>query len=69
MSGFSMSYTVLTAGALKAALANVPDDMPVLVPSINRRPGEFIPADHVFVDSKENYLSIDGDIAEAKAKS
>lgn len=69
MSGESHSYMrPITLGDFRRITSGLPDEYMIEVPSINRCPGEFIGADHVFVDPREAKLSIDGDISEAKAR-
>ncbi len=65
MSGSSHYVTKLTVGILRQLLDQLPEDLPIQIPSLNRSPGSFINADHVFIDTKENYVSIDGDISES----
>lgn len=66
MSGSSYTYfTPLKNCQLRYLLEQLPDDAIIQVPSINREPGKFISADHVFFDSRENTISLDGDISEA----
>lgn len=66
MSGYSTMYEgKLTVGELTAELDGLPKNTVVCVPSLNRAPGEFINADHVYVDLRDNTVCIDGDVAEA----
>ena len=66
MSGSSFSYMKsITVGELVSLLQSYPPDLIVQVPSLSRCKGNFIDADHIFVDTKEGYVSLDGDIAEA----
>ena len=67
MSGTSHSFVggkQLTVAALLDLLRDVPGHLWVEAPSLNRCPGKFIQADHVFIDTKDGYISIDGDIGE-----
>lgn len=67
MSGQSyMYFREMTSKELQVLLARLPDDAVIQIPSINREPGQFIGADHVFYDPRENTICIDGDISEAK---
>lgn len=67
MSGQS-SYSPggVTVGKLKDLLKGWSNDLVVKVPSINRDPGSFIKADHVFIDGRDGEVTIDGDISEAR---
>lgn len=56
----------MTVGDLRALLEGRPDDYLVYVPSLHRRPGQFITADHVTVEFKERAVYLDGDVAEVK---
>ena len=43
----------ITIGKLKNLLKGWPNDLVIKVHSINRAPGSFIRADHVFIDGRE----------------
>lgn len=36
----------------------------VMVPSLNRCPGQFVELDHIFYDPRDKIISLDGDISE-----
>lgn len=55
----------ITIGKLKNLLNGWSNDLVIKVPSINRDPGSFIRADHVFIDGRDGEVTIDGDISEA----
>jgi len=69
MSGYSLTWLgaeILTVGELRRQLEDIPDHLRVRVPSLNRCPGEFIEADHLFVCIRDGEVCLDGDISEAK---
>lgn len=54
----------ITVGDLRALLEGRPDDYLVYVPSLYRKPGTFITANHVMVRFIERAVYLDGDVAE-----
>lgn len=58
------NFKPMTVGELKALLEGCPDDYLVYVPSLYRKPGTFITADHVMVRFIERAVYLDGDVTE-----